>query len=80
MEDFSGSYKKVENYLQKKKLLPHKFVEAHSEYLFLSDSIADHFFELAKALPKAIMSSLPKKEQTACRKAFVKMANNAGAL
>lgn len=69
-EDFSGSYRVVEDYLRKKKLLDRRFVDAQSEYLFFSDPIADHFWALAKALPVAVASSLPDKEQNACRKAL----------
>jgi hypothetical protein len=67
-EEFSGSYRVVEDYLRKKKLLARRFVEAHSEYLFLSTPIADHFWELARALPEAAMSSLARDEEAACRK------------
>ena len=69
-EDFSGSYRVVEDYLRKKKLLDRRFVDAPSDYLFLSDPIADHFWVLAKALPAAVAYSLPEKEQNACRKAL----------
>ena len=67
-EDFPGAYKAVEAYLQKKKLLLRRFVDVHNEYVFLSAAIADHFLTLAKALPTAIMASLPDEEQSACRR------------
>jgi hypothetical protein len=73
-EEFSGSYKKVEDYLHKKKLLARRFVEAHSEFLFLTTPIADHFWELARALPEAVMSSLAPGEEAACRKMFERVA------
>ena len=69
-EEFSGSYRTVEDYLRKKKLLARRFVEAHSEYLFLSTPIADHFCELARTLPEAVVSSLTGFEEAACRKAL----------
>lgn len=69
-EEFSGSYSVVEGYLRKKKLLARRFVEAHSEYVFLSPPIADHFWKLARALPEAVVSSLPRKEQDTCRDAL----------
>jgi hypothetical protein len=65
-EEFSGSYKKVEGYLQKKGLLSSRFVEAHNEYLFFADAVADHFRQLALALPDAFANSLPALERTAC--------------
>jgi hypothetical protein len=69
-EDFSGSYRVVEDYLRKKKLLARRFVEARSEYLFFSAPIADHFLQLAKALPEAVVSSLTGEEGDTCRKAL----------
>jgi hypothetical protein len=73
-EEFFGSYKKVEDYLHKKKLLARRFVEAPSEYLFLTTPIADHFWELARALPEAVMSSLAPGEEAACRKMLERAA------
>lgn len=67
-EDFTGSYKVVENYLIKLKLMQWRFIDAHSEYIFLSDAIADHFWQLAKRVPPALLSSLPDLERDACRK------------
>jgi hypothetical protein len=61
-EDFTGSYKKVEDYLHKKKLLSKKFVEAHDELLYLDNPIADHFWNLAHALPDAIVKSLAEAD------------------
>jgi hypothetical protein len=66
-EEFLGSYRLVEEYLRKNRLLSRRFVEAHSEYLFLSAPIADHFLKLAKALPEAVLSSLPTDERDACK-------------
>lgn len=69
-EEFFGGYKKVEDYLRKKKLLARRFVDAHSEYVFLSTPITDHFRGLARALPEAVVSSLHGDEETACRRAL----------
>jgi hypothetical protein len=69
-EDFPGSYKLVEDYLRKKSLLNQRFVDAHSEYLFLSEAIADHFWAVASGIPTAVMASLPEDERKACRDAF----------
>lgn len=69
-EDFSGSYRVVEDYLRKEKLVTRRFVQAHSEFVFLSDPIADHFFGLATSLPEAVLSSLPEEEEGPCRKAL----------
>jgi hypothetical protein len=74
-EEFSGSYRVVEDYLRKKKLLTRRFVEAHSDYVFLSAPIADHFWDLARALPKAVVSSLPRREKDRCRKSLRRAAD-----
>lgn len=66
-EDFTGSYRAVENYLLKARLLDKRFMEAHSEYVFFSDAIADHFWELAKQVPEAVLRSLPDAERKACQ-------------
>jgi hypothetical protein len=60
-EVFSGGYRRAEDYLRKRKLLGKKFIEAHSDYIFLSDAVADHFWKLAKQAPKAISKSLQKQ-------------------
>jgi len=75
-EEFAGGYRKVEDYLRKQGLLSRRFVDAHSEYLFLSDPIADHFWGLAKALPTAILCSLPPAEQNACLKVLEGSSEN----
>ncbi|ADW69031.1 hypothetical protein [Granulicella tundricola] len=69
-DDFGGSYRKVEDYLFKKKLLKHRFVDRHSEYLFLGSDIADHFWGLAKKTPIALVGSLPTVEADVCSKAL----------
>ena len=52
-------------------LLSKKFTDAHSEYLFLSDPVADHFWELTKQVPRAVSKSLKglerRKFETAAR-------------
>jgi hypothetical protein len=67
-EEFRGSYNVVEGYLLKRGLTNKKFVDARSEYAFLTDVIADHFWHLAKQMPSAISASLPQTEQNACMK------------
>jgi hypothetical protein len=67
-EDFSGSYRVVESYLLKTRLMNERFMDAHSEYIFLSNAIADHFWELAKQVPPAMLRSLPDPERDACRR------------
>jgi hypothetical protein len=62
-ELFSGGYRHAEDYLRKRKLLGKKFTEAHSEYLFLSDPVADHFWELTKQVPRAVSKSLKGLEK-----------------
>lgn len=70
-ERFSGGYRRAEDYLRKRKLLDKRFTEAHSEYLFLSDKIADHFWDLAREAPKAITKSLDGPERETFEKAVV---------
>ena len=69
-EDFTGSYRAVENYLLKARLLNKRLTEAHSEYVFLSDAIADHSWGLAKQVPEAMLRSLPDVERKACQSAL----------
>ncbi|MFI5090860.1 MAG: hypothetical protein ACHP7P_12445 [Terriglobales bacterium] len=78
-EEFAGGYRKVEDYLRKQGLLSRRFVDAPSEYLFLSDPIADHFWGLAKALPTAILCSLPPAEQNACLKVLERATEDTNA-
>jgi hypothetical protein len=65
-EDFTGNYRKVEDYLRKKKLLSKKFLEAHNEFLYLDSTIADHFWNLARSLPEAVLTSLPDSDRKGC--------------
>ena len=76
-EEFTGSYRVVEDYLRKKHLLSRKFVDAHSEFLYLASDIADHFWQLARALPNAAIASLPDGERDACRLALERAAADA---
>jgi hypothetical protein len=79
-EEFTGGYRIVEDYLRKKQLLSRKFVDAHSEFLYLSSDIADHFWQLARALPNAAIASLPDGERDACRLAIKSAAADANRL
>ena len=67
-EVFSGGYRKAEDYLRKKKLLDKKFTDAPSEYIFLSDAMADHFWGIAQQVPKVVMRSFDDRERRAARK------------
>lgn len=69
-EEFSGSYRRVEAYLQKVGLLDRRFLDAVSEYIFLRDDIADHFWTIAKHVPAAVIKSLPKEQSDECAKAL----------
>jgi hypothetical protein len=60
------SRSKVEDYLLKTKLLKHRFLDVHSEYLFLGSEIADHFWNIAKQVPQAIVDSLSGPEAEVC--------------
>lgn len=71
-EFFSGGYRRAEDYLRKRKLLGKKFTEAHSDYIFLSDAVADHFWQLAKQVPRAISKSLPKPGKSQFDKAVMR--------
>jgi hypothetical protein len=68
-EEFPGSYRRVEEYLLKAGLLDRRFVDAHDEYLLLSDSIADHFWDMAKRVLPAIVAALSENERAACLRA-----------
>lgn len=77
-EEFSGSYRKVEDYLKKVGLLDRRFVEAHSEFVFLGNEIADHFWTIARQAPDAVIESLSESEAEACRRLMEKHRNEAG--
>ncbi len=64
-EEFKGGYRRTEDYLQKKKLLARKFTEGHSEYTYLADTIADHFWGLARDMRLAISRSLKGDDKEA---------------
>jgi hypothetical protein len=70
-EEFSGGYRAAENYLKGKQLLDKKFTDAHDEYLYLSNSTADHFWELAKSVPKALIDSLEGAQKEAVKAALL---------
>jgi len=69
-EEFSGSYRRVEDYLRKVGLLKGHFPDGASEYVFLTNDIADHFWGMAKQVPAAVISSLAKVQSKVCAKAF----------
>lgn len=69
-EDFSGGYRKVEDYLLKIGLSDQRFIDSSSEFLFLKGEIADHFFSVARQVPEAIVASLSGAEAEACREAL----------
>ena len=61
-EKFQGGYRRAEDYLRKRKLINKKFTDAHSDFIFLSDAVADHFLDLVEKVPKAISQSLMGKD------------------
>lgn len=71
LERFSGGYREVESYLVKVGLLKTKFVEQQSEYIYLSDQAADHFWQLAQEIPNAIVGSLEGPQKKAVDKALL---------
>lgn len=68
-EEFPG-YAEVERYLIKNKLLDRRFLDAPSDYMFLSDLIADHFWKLARSLPARILMSLNSAQHEVLQAAF----------
>ncbi|OGL45479.1 MAG: hypothetical protein A2161_14790 [Candidatus Schekmanbacteria bacterium RBG_13_48_7] len=60
----------MEDYLRKVGLLKGCFPDGASEYMFLTDNIADHFWGMAKQVPAAVISSLPKGLSEVCTKVF----------
>ncbi len=71
LEKFSGGYRQVEAYLVKAGLLGSKFVEEHSEYVYLSDQTADHFWQLAQKIPSAIVGSLEGPQRKSVETALI---------
>ena len=69
-EFFSGGYRCAEDYLVKQKLSTQRFTEAHSDYVFLSNAVADHFWKIAKSVPTAVSNSLPNEYQRQFDKAL----------
>jgi hypothetical protein len=69
-EEYFGSYRRVEDYLRKYSLLDRRFPDAASEYIFLQDDIADHFWAIAKQIPEAVIESLPPEEAGQCARAL----------
>lgn len=53
-ETFRGGYKKVEDYLIKKKFIDEKFIESKNLDMYFSDGVADHFFICAKSFIECI--------------------------
>lgn len=65
LEEFSGGYSKVEEYLLKNLLISVKFGEQENAGLFFDDKIADHFWKLAQDTIMAITQSLTGVDYTA---------------
>jgi hypothetical protein len=70
-EEFSGGYRATEDYLKRRQLLDKKFTDHHSEYLYLSNPTADHFWELAQMIPRALTESLEGAEREAVKKVLL---------
>jgi hypothetical protein len=64
-ENFSGGYRKTEDYLLKNKLIDKRFVEGSSEALYFTDDVADHFWNIAKEFIKRLSESLTGEEKKA---------------
>ncbi len=62
-ESFSGGYKQAEQYLIKLRLLDRPFMDSDKIDLFFTDSIADHFWTLARDFITAITKSLEDKDR-----------------
>jgi hypothetical protein len=69
-EEFKSAYRVVEDYLRKTLLLNTRFVDANSELLYLTSEMADHFWQLARALPEAVTASLPNPERRLSQEAI----------
>lgn len=64
-ENFSGGYKKTEDYLLKNKLIEKRFVEELSDAIYFTDEVADHFWKIANEFIKRISESLSGEEKKA---------------
>ena len=64
-EEFSGGYKKAEDYLLKCNLVKSKFSDCKSLSTFFTDKVADHFWKLAKELVIGISDSIPEDVKSA---------------
>lgn len=53
-EHFMGGYKKAEEYLIKKKLMEHKFLEAENLDIYFTNDIADHFSDIVQEFIKEL--------------------------
>jgi len=54
--------------VQKRHLLDKRFQDGHSEYLYFSDSIADHFWEIVQRMPRSISESLEGAQKVVVEK------------
>lgn len=70
IDEFSGSYRVVESYLKKRKLLSSSFVDGSAPYLYLTNAVADHFLDVALGVAKTISESLTGAEKLAHDAAF----------
>jgi hypothetical protein len=64
-EDFSGGYRKTEDYLLKNKLIDKRFVEDTSQALYFTDGVADHFQSIAEEFIKGLSESLADEDKKA---------------
>ena len=58
VEEFSGGYAKLEQYLLKKKIIDKKFTDAEDVTIFFNNEIADHFWSLCNIFLKELSNSL----------------------
>jgi len=70
-EAFKGGYKKVQDYLLKKKVISKRFTDQSWELFFLTDEIADHFWSLTLNFIVGVSNSLTGGDQQAFKSAIM---------
>lgn len=63
LDQFTGGYKRAEEYLVKRKLISKGFWDSDSEHLFFSDDVADHFWCLSSDFVREVQASVDAEDR-----------------
>lgn len=74
-DEFSGGYKKIEDYLISKGFLEERHIESGDNWLFFTDEVADHFWEAVQKFIRKLGDNLSDGDQIIFRKATTTLSS-----